>query len=150
MTEIHCLAFAPRISLKNGILRYGTTIFSTTEQIKCTPMNVKWRVQCPHFSEFLSFPHHVTMSTSGRGCMGYTHSPTNKNNWSLNNHNHHKQSSTKFLNCVIWTGWLWHTKAWLKAKRRSMKKVRGTLCHCSSPASGLYISGHLSRVTGKS
>lgn len=74
---------------------------STTEQIKCTPINVKWRTQCQHFSEFLSFPHYVTMSISGTGCMGYTHSPTNKNNLPLNNQNHHKQSSTKFLNCVI-------------------------------------------------
>lgn len=80
MTEIYCLAFAPRISLKNGILRYGTTFSSTTEQIKCTPINVKWRAQYPHFSEFLSLPHYVTRSVSGRVSKGYTHSLTNKNN----------------------------------------------------------------------
>lgn len=50
MTEMYCLAFAPRISLENGILRYGTTFFLTTDQIKGTPINVKWRAQYPHFS----------------------------------------------------------------------------------------------------
>lgn len=52
MTEIYCLVFAQIISLKNGILGYGTTYSSTTEQIKCTPTNDKWRAQYSYFSEF--------------------------------------------------------------------------------------------------
>lgn len=55
MTEIYCLVFAPRISQENGMLRYGTTYSSITEQIKCTPTNDKWRAQYSHFSSFEVF-----------------------------------------------------------------------------------------------
>lgn len=52
MTEIYCLVFAPRIAQKNGILRYGTTYSSSTEQIIVLLLmtNGKFKIQTSFWS----------------------------------------------------------------------------------------------------